>query len=288
MSGGGQAPTPYQPPNQAGAASTFQSGTNALSAGGTALQSLATPGYQSLYSGAQQNPYYAGAQASADQAAQGGQQVGQQAMTNAGTLSDLGTSLGQYAPAIAQTAFDPQSAVYNQLQQQNTDQTAAINSMSGVGGSPYGAGLMGQSNQNLNLKWQQDAAARQNQGIAALQGLASAQQGLYTGAQGLGAAGLGTQMLTGQAPTQTYQQQQQYVQQALDDMVSGTTNAYGLTQQATTDAGNYLTLGQQASAGSLNAWKAQQASDQAFWSSITGLAGDAMGMVNPIKIPGLS
>lgn len=275
MSGGGQAPTPYQPPNQAGAAAGQQAGTNALAAGGQQIQSTAVPGFQNIYSNVAGNPYAAGAQAGAGQTAAGGSNLYNLSMGNAGNLSNLGTNLGQYGNQIIQTGFDPQQALYNQQYQLNQDQTNAINSMYGVGGSPYGAGLATQSSQNFNTNWQNQQQARQNAAIQALGQLSTTQAGLYTGAQNIGDAAL--QMLTSTSgqPSATFLGQQNATAQALQDLVAGTTGAYGLTQQSVGDESQYMGAGLAASQGALQSWQAQQQANQSFWKGIGSMLGMA-------------
>jgi hypothetical protein len=275
MSGGGQAPVPFQPPNQAGAAAGQQAGTNALATGGQQLQATAGPGFQNIYGAVQNNPYYAGAQAGAGTAATGGSNLYNTSMANAGALSNLGQNLGQYGNQIIQTGFDPQQALYNQQYQQNTDQTNAINSMYGVGGSPYGAGLANQSSQNFNINWQNQQQQRQNAAIQALGQLSQTQAGLFQGGQNLGDSALQMLQSTSAAPSSTYLGNQQAISQALQQLVSGTTGAYGLTQQATGDESSYLGLGQQASQGALQSWKAQQQANNQIWSTVGSMLGMA-------------
>lgn len=112
---------------------------------------------------------------------------------NAGYSSGLSTLAGtnltnaanQILPLInqtAQTAYDPQQALYAKLQQQNQDQTNAINAQSGVAATPYGAGLGALSNQNFNLDWQNAQLGRQQTGANTIaQLLGAAGQGATTG-----------------------------------------------------------------------------------------------------------
>jgi hypothetical protein len=118
--------------------------------------------------------------------------------------------------------MDPQQALYNRTMQQTLDQTRAINAMSGVGTSPYGAGVAGQTMANANLNWQNAQLQRQ------MQGLIGASQGASTQSQ------LGGQIgnLAGLALNQ-----QITPIQAQAGLLA---NAMGLQQQgATTAAGLY-------------------------------------------------
>jgi hypothetical protein len=70
-----------------------------------------------------------------------------------------------------QQAFDPQSQVYNQLFQQQTDQTRAAEAAQGVAGTPYGAGVESQADINFNTAWQQNLLNRMQTGAQTYGGL---------------------------------------------------------------------------------------------------------------------
>jgi len=182
----GTAPTPFQPPNQAGAASSLQGAATSLTSLGNTTTGTAVPGYQSIYQNTTSNPYYSQAQTGAGQTAQTGGQFGQSEVNNAYGLQALGNSLGQYAPGIAATAFDPQNQLYNQQQQVNNQQQNAINAQNGVAGSPFGAGLAGESNQNFNINWQNN---QQQQVNNQQQNAINAQNGVAGSPFGAGLAG---------------------------------------------------------------------------------------------------
>jgi hypothetical protein len=55
------------------------------------------------------------------------------------------------ARGVMDTGFDPRRELYQRTQQQVGDQSNAINSMYGLGTSPYGAGLAAQNNRNFNM-----------------------------------------------------------------------------------------------------------------------------------------
>jgi hypothetical protein len=270
---GGTAPVPFQPPNQAGAASAFQAGAGSLASQGQALYSQAQSGYNTLLQDAQANPYAGGAQTAANSASTAGQAFGTQEMQWGRGLQALGSSLGQYNPAIAQTAFDPQNALYNRTQGQVTDQANATNAASGLAGSPFGAGAVNQANENFNIDWQNNQQQRQNAGIAAI-GANDATAGALTTAGGeLGAQGFQTDAMAGQLPTQVYQENQGNIEQTLNALVNGENAASTQTQQSVADQGQYLNIGQTASQGALNSFEQQQKADQSFWSGIGGILG---------------
>jgi hypothetical protein len=96
---------------------------------------------------------------------------------------------------VMNTAFDPQSMLYQKLLQQNQDQTNVTNAMYGVSGTPYGAGVADMSNQNFNIDWQNQQLQRQ---IAGLQGFGSA-VGAAGGALGSAGTAFGQATPTAQA-----------------------------------------------------------------------------------------
>ena len=70
MSGGSQnAPTPYQPPNQAGSAASFQQGAGQLASQGSALSGSVDPQLAAISQSVTNNPYYGQALTGAQQAA---------------------------------------------------------------------------------------------------------------------------------------------------------------------------------------------------------------------------
>lgn len=142
------------------------------------------------------NPYASLAQLGANTAGGMATNAANNAFGTGGALTHMGIDvLPGYAGQVMGTAFDPQSQLYNYLQQQNTQQSRANEAAAGVAATPYGAGLADQSNQQFNMNWQNQQLQRQ---LAGLQGA--------TGAIGTGAnlAGLGTQ-LQAQAPGQYMQ-----------------------------------------------------------------------------------
>ena len=170
------------------------------------------------------NPYAGGYQDAANKAA--GYAGGTLAPMQAGGAANLYGAGNQ----IYQTAFDPQQALYNRTQQQVSDQANAINAISGLSGSPYGAGVAGQTLSNFNIDWQNQRLARQLQGV---QGAGTA----YTGASALGNSALGTMQTAGAIPYSTYA-----------GIEGDKANAYQLGQgidlNAINAAAEYLGLGQ--------------------------------------------
>ncbi len=280
MSGSTQtAPTPYQPPNQAGAAAGFQAGTNQLSQAGSALYNQVAPQFQQITSNVANNPFYGQAQAGAGAAANTAQtQVAPQQLGMASQLGALSSLSNPAALSTLYSAYDPQSALYNRSQAQNTDQTNAINAQYGTSSSPYGAGVAANSNTNFNIDWQNAQLARQIAALGAYDTNLGAQGSADTTASNLGTAGLNTQATAAQLPYDLYLQQQQAQLGALGSQVQGTNAANAQTQQAVADQGQYLNIGQTASEGAIQAAQVNnQASAQAA-AGFGNLFGDILGM----------
>lgn len=269
MSGGvQQAPTPYQPPNQAGAAAGFQAGAGQLASAGTNLYNSVAPAYTGIYDSIANNPFYNQAQTGAGAAASAA--TGQVAPQQLGAATQLQQLSSLSNPAAVQTlynAFDPQKALYNQQYQQQLDQTGAISSMYGTAGSPYGAGVAANASNNFNLNWQNAQLARQIAALGAYDTNLGAAGAADTTASDLGTAGLNTLAGAAQLPYDLYLQQQQAQLAALNARVAGTNASLNPTQQATSDYGQYLNIGQTAAAG---ATAAAQANNQANAQSAAG------------------
>jgi hypothetical protein len=174
------------------------------------LQQQQAVNYAPYLQGAQQaGQSYAGlANLAGQQAGQYGQQAGvaQQQQQN---LYGLGNQ-------IAQTAFDPQQALYGRTQQQLAEQVNAGQAARGLGVSPVGGQEYNQAMSNFNIDWQNAQLQRQLQGI---QG-AGAASAAGAGQAQLAGADLAAQLATqGQVPT--FQQQAGQVPTAAQQYVAG-------------------------------------------------------------------
>lgn len=276
MSGGHKAPTAYQPTGQGAADQTYQSGMNAMAQAGQNLYNTANQGYGNLYQGALNNPYYQAAQAGVGQTAQQGALASQNAFQGSQAMQDFGGQLGQFATGVQQTAFDPQQALYNRNATQMMNQQNAINAMSGVAGSPYGAGLTGQTMGNFNLDWMNQQMQRQLQGAQAMSNLGGAMGNAYGNAADLGKSGMNMGMESALAPNLAYLANQQNIQDALNALVQGNLASLQPTQQNIGNAGNYLGIGQNATALNQQAMAQRRAQDQAMWGGV----GQMIGMGN--------
>ena len=168
------------------------------------------------------------------------------------------------ANSIMNTAFDPQNALYAQLLNQNQNQANVQNSMSGVGTTPYGAGVADQSNQNFNINWQNQQLGRQATG---LQGAESA----YGAAQPLGNAGQSALVQSAMLPYATTAAGAGANTQALQGGIGATTSA---SQPTIQDLLAYLGVGNQANAtynaGQIGGTNATTAQQQAGWGQLFG------------------
>lgn len=199
------------------------------------------------------NPYAAQAQQGANLAGAAAPGVAGMQLGGANALyGNAGNLLNAQNQLLGQ-AFDPESSLYNQLQQQNQQQTAANDAAAGVAGSPYGAGLANQSNQNFNINWQNNLLNRMVQGA---QGAQTLNQGAgldLTTASGLGTGGLNTLVSGYGAPYATSIGQANTAMQGLGTGIQGITGTYGLGQQTLNDILDYLQVGQGATGLALGA-----------------------------------
>jgi len=177
------------------------------------------------------------------------------ASTTAGSnLTTSANSLLPYMSQILQTSFDPQSALYAQQYQQNQDQANVVNAQNGVANTPYGAGLVNQSDQNFNLNWQNNLLSRMLQGAQGAGSLLGAASGGATA---------GTQI--GQSvPAFSNQQVQQQIADYLAYLSGGTSASNAASNQ----------WSQEANAAIQN----QQLSDSA-WGGLGSGLGDIFGGV---------
>ena len=165
------------------------------------------------------NPYYAGAMGGAQRgAALGGQ--------GAENLYGMGQG-------IMMSGFDPQSALYGRGQQRALDRANAMNAMSGVGTSPYGAGTANAALNNFDLDWQDRQLGRQTSAGQAAQSLFGAAPGLAATSAAL--------------PSATYMGQIDALLKALNQQIAasgmGVTQGGGLLQGAGNAFGQADTLG---------------------------------------------
>lgn len=280
----GGSPATYIPANQGGADTNVQALEGNLYNQDITNQNALTSQYQQQTQQLLNNPYAAGAQQSANDIAAMGVPIANASFAGASNLQGMGNTLVPYASQILQTGFDPQNALYNRTQQQITDQANAQNAMSGLSGSPYGAGVANQASQNFNIDWQNQQESRQAQALSAYGGAISSTGAAYSGAQGLADQGLNTLQTTGQLPYQTYQGQGQNNIAALNSLAAGYTAAQQPTENLINNYNSYLQLGQSATGQALQGQQQGFNQGQTVGSNIgqglSGLTSSAGGLIN--------
>lgn len=187
------------------------------------------------------NPYQGAAQAGAGAAgAYGtgtvvpGQQQGAAALQGVG-----GANAGYVGQALA-AGFDPQGALYDRNFQQQQDQTNAVNSMNGVAGTPYGAGVANQANQNFNLDWGNNQLQRQATAAGTAATLGGSANTAYTGASTLGTGAMNTQVAASGLPASTYGQNLANDLSALSGQNTAVGGATGINDQSLAQILSYL------------------------------------------------
>ena len=204
------------------------------------------PQAQGIGQGLVNDPNAQGFQQGAGVAGQMGQQGAMGAFGAGAGLMGLG---GQ----IANTAFDPQQALYARTAQQTQDQTRAGLEARGLDNTPYGGGVEGQQMNNFNIDWQNNQLGRQVQGGQAASGLIGQGAGLqaqapgqflqasgmpYGTSQAIGQGQLGTLNTLGQFGTAAAQNPQQQVQDYLNYLGWGT-GQQGMANQGQLGLGNF-------------------------------------------------
>ena len=195
-----------------------------MSGGGASLPPNPTPAYQPKQQGAADTGAFSGTtqlntNPNASYNAGASTQAGSNTVTTANSLLP---GVGQ----IMSTAFDPQQALFAQMYQQQQDQSNVTNAQNGVAGTPYGAGLVNQNNQNFDINWQNNELQRMATGASAAGGLLNA--------AGTGAM-TGTQV--GQSPIAfSNAQKQQQIADYLAYMSQGTSASNAATGQYSAEA----------------------------------------------------
>ncbi len=141
------------------------------------------------------------------------------------------------ANAELRTAFDPQHALYNRTLQQTQDQTLAGLSATGVGSSPYGAGVLGQTLGNFNIDWRNNRLAREQSGLQSYGQYLGQGGNAYTAGGNLGNAAAGAYAGGAALPYSTYVGMQ-------NNGLGALTQGSNLNTAATSAASGYLGLGQ--------------------------------------------
>lgn len=152
--GGQSAPTPYQPPNQAGAAAGFQTGTNQLASAGTSLYNSVAPQLSQITSNVENNPYYGQAMTGAQNAANmATSTVAPQQFAGASQDSGIANLAALAGPQYANAATNAGQTAYGQTQAMLPGATAgqqyaapALDALAGAGAQTYGQNEQGIAN----------------------------------------------------------------------------------------------------------------------------------------------
>jgi len=197
--------------------------------------------YRQAAYGVVNNPYFAQAMGGAQQVAGLGQQAGQQQFGAGGALMGMSDAAIPYATQILQTGFDPQNALRAREEQRLTDQTQAALNRTGVGSSPYGGGIMGQTLGNFGLDWQDRALGRMNTAAGGYNTLAGRIGQGYGQGAALQNLGMGTLTSSAQLPYQTSIMGAQNSMGALDALNRAGAQTWALPQQAFNNLGALAT-----------------------------------------------
>jgi hypothetical protein len=200
-SSGGYQGGSYLPPNLTQAANTELSLIPQIGANNIYQQML--PDASNAVYGAIYSPYYGQALSGAQQAAQYGMQQGSQAANAANQLYSQMGQIPWLQNQLAQSAFDPQSQLYNYLQSQNANQVNADLAARGLGMSGAGAQIAAQQNQLFNQNWQNNLLNRQLAGVRGIGALDQSAGQLGTAGSRMGLQGVNLMNQSAAMPYQT-------------------------------------------------------------------------------------
>lgn len=263
----GTAPV-YQPQYQSQADTGFINDLGTLASNNVPAGELSS--YQSILDNVMNNQKQYGLMDAANQAGVAAGGVGQQDLSASNNMFAMGNSLAPYAQTILNTAFDPQSALYNRTAQQLTDQTRAGNEARGIDMSATGAGLENQALSNFNIDWQNNQLNRETQGATSAEGINSQVSSDYGSGANLGNQGVDMTLAAGAIPYASKMQIDQDKFNALNTMSQAGTAANSQVQQTANDYLNYLNQGRN-SAGTAN--QAAQAGFNNFGTTASGVGG---------------
>jgi hypothetical protein len=180
-------------------------------------------------------------------------------------MTGFSQSMSPWVTQLFNEGFDPQGDVYGRAAHNVTEQARAGLNARGLAMSPYGAGVENQAMSDFNLDWENNKLGRMTSAAGAAGNLAG----------GINAGVSGGANLAGAAP-----QWQAAIAQALSGMGL---NASTQNQQVIQDWLSYLGLASQSQnanyANQLNAWSADQQSQNDFWSGIGSTVGTIGGIV---------
>ncbi len=200
MSGafGGNTPPPqvqgYVPPGMSNAFGNVFTGAQGFSQGPFgATTSQFLPESQSITQGLidQSGPLSAFGMGTAQQFAPAGVNFAGNQLGTGQAFMGAGTGTIPGAQRLLDLGFDSNSAVYNRALQQTVDTTGANLANAGVGTSPYGQSVLGNTVGQFNTDWQNQLLNRAATGAGAAGGLLSQGAGVAGAGAGLGASAPG-------------------------------------------------------------------------------------------------
>lgn len=243
--------------------------------------------YSSFLQSAINNPYAGQAQGFANAFSPLGIGTSLGAIGNAGQLGGEVPGMLGAAGNIFNTAFDPQNALYNRTAQQVSDQTNASLAGSGIGNTPWGQGVLGNTMSNFNIDWQNNLLNRMSTGAGAAGGLINQAGNTASGAFNLGSAGAQGGAGFGAMPWNTYNTIGGMPLQLLQGGAGYGNTSGQLPQQQIGDLLQFLQSQNQANQGAgqlgLEQQQNQFKQNQIFGSEIgggLGMMGKAFGMPN--------
>ena len=263
------------------------SGAIGLSNAQTPLNQGFDPRYSQAISNIESNPYYGTALAGATDAAAMGragagviQGLGGQIAGQVPQLQGLAGKIGGAVDPLLQSGFDPRSALFNRSEGRLMDQTNAINAMSGLGGTPYGASVSSNALGNFDIDWQNQQLARQAQATGAAGQAAGTAGGLYgqagqsaNTAAGLYGAAPGLMATSAGLPSNVYTGQIGQILQALQARNQG-------ANQGISGYGSLLGSGQNAMTGAnalnMSGAGAQQQFGSAPYNTAAGIGNNSL------------
>lgn len=245
------------------------------------------PGQANVFANQQMfNPFAPQATAGAEMGAQYGGAAATNQFNLGGTLESLGQQVSaegqpliRDANQVMKTAMDPQQALYQRTLQQQMQQFQAMNAGSGVGSTPYAAGLDAQNLQNFNISWQAQQLANQVAGINAASGAYGTAGTLQQTGASISGAGAGLQagagslfMQSAMYPYATSMLQSQQGMQALQQLLAYGQAGTGMGQQQISDYMSLLGLVPAQQQASTNAALAQNTIQSTGFQELAQLA----------------
>ena len=257
--GGSKAPMAYQPTHSAAVDNAYAANIDMNTQNTSNLYGYSKPRYEGLVDSAFHNPGDAIATRGAYDVSQAGSAAGH-------NMLDRGYQMAGLAPGAIQSGWDPQSANYNWGLGQTMGATEVANAQSGVNGSPFGSGVVGDAAASYNRGWQADTQARQGQGIAQLGAINS-------GANDSMGQGLSTMTSSALLPQAAANDQNNQKFAALDELVKALSSITGTSQNNAATMNNYLNTSTNASKANADITQANNATSQAMWSALGQVAG---------------